>query len=118
MTEAELTTKLFKEGNKGLMEQIEPALESRHGSHEANLAYVISAIKSIRGEGLKTALISDVPNLNSELIPVDRSLFDAVSPSLKADIFDRLKVDSSDAVYLDNIDANLKAAKGMGMTAI
>jgi hypothetical protein len=31
---------------------------------------------------------------------------------------DKLKVDSSDIIYLDNVDANLKAAQGMGMTTI
>lgn len=60
------------------MEQIEPALLSRHGSEKANLAHVMSAIQSIRGEGLKTGLISEAGGLNSERIPVDKSLFDVV----------------------------------------
>ncbi|XP_057312258.1 uncharacterized protein LOC130653758 [Hydractinia symbiolongicarpus] len=118
MTESELTTRLFKDGDTGLMEQIEPALLSRHGSEKANLAHVMSAIQSIRGEGLKTGLISEAGGLNSERIPVDKSLFDVVSSSLKGDVFDKLKVDSSDVVYLDNLEANLKAAQALGMTAI
>ena len=44
-----------------LMAQVEPALLSRHGSDQANLAYVVSAIQSIRGEGLKTGLVSATP---------------------------------------------------------
>jgi len=118
MSETDLTNKLFKEGDKGLMEQIEPALLSRHGSDEANLAYIVSAIQSIRGEGMKTGLVSATPGLNSELFPISNALFDAVSPSLKGDLMDKLKVDSSDVIYLDNVDANLKAAQGMGMTTV
>jgi len=118
MTEAELTNKLFQEGNKELMAQVEPALLSRHGSDQANLAYVVSAIQSIRGEGLKTGLVSATPGLNSDLFPVSKELFDAISPSLKGDLADKLKVDSSDVIYLDNVDANLKAAQGMGMTTV
>merc|ERR1712176_49155 len=107
MSEADLTNKLFKEGDKGLMEKIEPALLSRHGSEDANLAYVVSAIQSIRGEGL-----------NTDLFPVSNALFDAVSANLKGDLMDKLKVDSSEVIYLDNVDANLKAAQGMGMTTV
>lgn len=62
-----------------LMAQVEPALLSRHGSDQANLAYVVSAIQSIRGEGLKTGLVSATPGLNSDLFPVSKELFDAVS---------------------------------------
>ena len=61
------------------MAQVEPALLSRHGSDQANLAYVVSAIQSIRGEGLKTGLVSATPGLNSDLFPVSKELFDAVS---------------------------------------
>ena len=61
------------------MEKIEPALLSRHGSEDANLAYVVSAIQSIRGEGLKTGLVTSAPGLNTDLFPVSNALFDAVS---------------------------------------
>jgi len=61
------------------MEQIEPALLSRHGSNEANLANIMSAIQSIRGEGMKTGLVSATPGMKSDLFPVSNSLFDAVS---------------------------------------
>jgi len=118
MSEADLTNKLFKDGDKALMEQIEPALLSRHGSEEANLAYVMSAIQSIRGEGLKTGLVAATPGLDSNLFPVSKNLFDAISPSLKGELVDSLKVDSSEVIYLDNVDANLKAAQGLGMTTI
>lgn len=118
MSEADLTNKLFKDGDKGLMEKIEPALLSRHGSEDANLAHVVSAIQSIRGEGLKTGLVSSASGLNSDLFPVSNALFDAVSANLKGDLMDKLKVDSSEVIYLDNVDANLKAAQGMGMTTV
>lgn len=62
-----------------LMEQIEPALLSRHGSEQANMAHVMSAIKSIRGEGIKTGLVAQASGLNVDHMPVDNSLFDAVS---------------------------------------
>jgi len=118
MSEADLTNKLFKDGDKGLMEKIEPALLSRHGSEDANLAYVVSAIQSIRGEGLKTGLVASAPGLNADLFPVSNALFDAMSANLKGDLMDKLKVDSSEVIYLDNVDANLKAAQGMGMTTV
>lgn len=118
LTESELASKLFSEGDKGLMAQVEPALISRHGSEKANLADVVSAIAGIRAEGLKTGLISNAGGLNTDLIPVDKSLFDVVSPALKSDMLDKLNVDSSDVVYLDNLDANLKAAQALGMTTI
>merc|ERR1712176_469765 len=118
MTEADLTNKLFKDGDKTLMEQVEPALVSRHGSNEANLAHVVAAIQGMRGEGLKTGLVTSTPGLNSDLFPISNSLFDAVSANLKGDLMDKLKVDSSDVIYLDNVDTNLQAAKGLGMTTI
>ena len=61
------------------MAEIEPALLSKHGSEEANLAYIVSAIQSMRGEGLKTGLVSATPGLNSDLFPISKELFDAVS---------------------------------------
>lgn len=41
-----------------------------------------------------------------------------VAPALKGDLLDKLKVDSSDVIYLDNLDANIKAAQGLGMSTI
>ena len=118
LTEAELTSKLFVDGNQELLEEIEPSLLSRHGSVDANLAYVVSAIKSIRGEGLKTALVSNANGLNADLIPVDKELFDVVSPDLKGDLIELLKVDPNEIVYLDNLEANLKAAVSLGLTTV
>jgi len=118
ITESDLVTKLFKEGDQGLMAQIEPALLSRHGSEQASLAHIISAVQSIRGEGLTTGLVANAGGLNGDLLPVDKSLFDVVAPALKADMLDKMQADSSELVYLDNLDANIKAAQALGMHAI
>ena len=61
------------------MEEVEPALLSRHGAEDASLAHVVSAVKSIRGEGLKVGLVDGGHALKSDLIPLDKSLFDVVS---------------------------------------
>lgn len=100
------------------MAQIEPALLSRHGSEQASLAHIISAVQSIRGEGLTTGLVANAGGLNGDLLPLDKSLFDVVAPALKADMLDKMQADSSELVYLDNLDANIKAAQALGMHAI
>jgi len=116
ITEAELTNKLFVEGDAATIAEIEPSLLSRHGSHKANLAHVLAAIASIRGEGLTTALINNDTGLNADLIPVDRGLFDIVSSELSADMLGN--TNPSDVVYLDNSEANLASAAALGFTTI
>jgi len=118
MKESDLLGKLFVEGDKKLLGDIEPSLLTKHSSEEGNLAQVVHALKSIRAEGMKVGLVDGGHSLKSDLIPLDRSLFDATSPALKPDICDRMGVDSSEVVYLDNIEANLKAAQALGMHAI
>ena len=118
LTEAELTSKLFIDGDKELMDQVEPALLSRHGSNDANLANVISAIQSIRGAGLKTALITDAGDLDANLIPIENNLFDYVSRRLKVDMLNTLKVEPGEVVYLDNKEINIETAEHLGMTTI
>jgi len=118
ITEAELTNKLFVEGDAALIAEIEPSILSRNGSHKANLAHVLTAIQSIRGEGLKTALVNNDTGLNANLIPVDMGLFDSVVAELKPDIAGQLKAAPSDVVYLDNCEANLAAAAKLGFTTV
>ncbi|XP_002166837.1 uncharacterized protein LOC100199013 [Hydra vulgaris] len=118
MSESEMMAKLFKEGDKSLLKKIEPALLSRHGSFHVALAELVSAIQGIRAEGIKTGLILDAGDLNPAYIPIDTELFDVTSPALKPAILDQLKVDSTDVVYVDNVEKNLKAAQSLGMTTI
>lgn len=117
LTEEELTSKLFIEGDEKLMEEVEPKLMSKHGSHSASLFDVVHAIKGIKAEGLKTALISDAKGLNPSLIPLDTGMFDTISAEL-ADIHQTLNVDASEVVYIDNSEANLKSAEGLGLTTV
>lgn len=116
--EDELTTKVFVEGDEKLTGQVEPAILSRHGSEEGNFADLVTAIKGIKAEGLKTALISDSKGLNKDLIPLDMELFDAVVPELQTDIGSILNMDSSEVVYLDNSAENLKLAADQGVTTV
>jgi len=118
LTEAELTSKLFVDGDQELMAKVEPSLLSRHGSRTPALADVVSAIKSIRGEGLKTALISDAGGLNGDLIPLDNGLFDSVSTEFSSNIAQLMNANPNEVVYVDNIEANLKAAEALGLSTV
>lgn len=118
LTEAELTSKLFVEGDQELFAQVEPSLLSKHGSRSPALFDVVSAIKSIRGEGLKTALIADAGGLNGDLIPLDKGLFDTVSTEFNSNIAEMMNANPNEVVYVDNIEANLKAAEALGLTTV
>jgi len=118
ITEEKLTSQLFIDGDEKLMDQVEPKLILKNGSHNANLFDFISAIQGIKAEGLKAALISDAKGLNPGLIPINMEMFDAVSPELNAGIPQALNMDASEVVYIDNSEANLKLAEGLGMTTV
>lgn len=91
---------------------------------------MISAIRKIKASGLKTALLTnnwDFGNGSSTL--VDANLFDTViesyiekvrkpNPKIYETTLQRLNVLPSEAVFIDDIDANLKPAKEMGITTI
>jgi len=118
LTEAELASKLFVDGDQDLMAKVEPYLLSKHGSFQHNLADVVAAVKSIKGEGLQTVLINDANGLNPDLIPLEEGLFDSVTSEFKPELLKMLATDPSQVVYVDNSDANLQAASAEGFVAV
>jgi len=118
LSEAELTSKLFVDGDQDLMAKVEPSLLTRHGSFQHNLADVVAAVKSIKGEGLQTVLINDANGLNPDLIPLEAGLFDSVASEFKPELLKMLAADPSQVVYVDNSAANLEAAAAAGVVAV
>lgn len=95
------------------------------------LPEVFSAIQAIRAEGIKTALLTNNwkrPD-GSTIIPVDRKIFDVVvesavaginkpNPAIYQKCLNELGVSAEQAVFLDDIETNIKAAKALGIHCI
>ncbi|XP_057314737.1 acyl-CoA dehydrogenase family member 10-like isoform X2 [Hydractinia symbiolongicarpus] len=92
---------------------------------------MVSAVKELRAVGIKTALLTNniLIKDNESCLVLDRELFDTVvescveklrkpNPAIYQLALDRLQVAPSEAVYLDDIGVNLKAAKVLGMETI
>ncbi|XP_071094392.1 acyl-CoA dehydrogenase family member 10-like isoform X1 [Haliotis cracherodii] len=92
---------------------------------------IVDAIRCIRAEGIKTALLTNNWFINraESLVPVDRSLFDVIvescvegvrkpNPRIYHTCLERLKVAPAQAMFLDDIGSNLKAAKELGIRTI
>ncbi|KAL4646546.1 acyl-CoA dehydrogenase family member 10 [Arapaima gigas] len=92
---------------------------------------MMEAVQCIRAEGLKTAILSNnffLPD-GSTYLPLDRSLFDVIVESCLEGVCkpdpriyhlctERLGVTPQEAVFLDDIGSNAKAAAQLGMSAI
>ncbi|XP_077318134.1 acyl-CoA dehydrogenase family member 10 [Lithobates pipiens] len=89
------------------------------------------AIQCIRAEGLKTAVLSNNFFVHSgeSFLPIDRSYFDVVVESCLEGVCkpdpriyhlcaERLSVQPAEAIFLDDIGQNLKAAAQLGFTTI
>ncbi|XP_072271969.1 acyl-CoA dehydrogenase family member 10 [Pyxicephalus adspersus] len=89
------------------------------------------AIQCIRAEGLKTAILSNNFFLHSgeSFLPIDRSNFDVVVESCLEGVCkpdpriyhlcaERLNVQPADAIFLDDLGQNLKAAAQLGFATI
>ncbi|XP_068101616.1 acyl-CoA dehydrogenase family member 10 isoform X2 [Hyperolius riggenbachi] len=89
------------------------------------------AIQCIRAEGLKTAVLSNNFFLHNgeSFLPIDRSQFDVIVESCLEGICkpdpriyqlcaERLKINPNEAIFLDDIGSNLKAAAELGFTTI
>ncbi|BFZ04754.1 hypothetical protein BsWGS_07793 [Bradybaena similaris] len=103
-----------------------------HGTGAA-IPAMIDAIKCIRAEGLKTALLTNNWFTDDQrahtAMPLDRSLFDVVVESCVLGIrkpdkriytrcLQELMVGADEAVFLDDIGSNLKAAQELGIRTI
>uniref|UniRef100_F7CEA1 Aminoglycoside phosphotransferase domain-containing protein n=1 Tax=Monodelphis domestica TaxID=13616 RepID=F7CEA1_MONDO len=89
------------------------------------------AINRIRAEGLKTAVLSNnfyLPNGES-FLPLDRKQFDVVvesclegickpDPRIYKMCLQRLQVEPSESIFLDDLEHNLKAATQLGIHTI
>ncbi|XP_018413825.1 PREDICTED: acyl-CoA dehydrogenase family member 10 isoform X1 [Nanorana parkeri] len=89
------------------------------------------AIQCIRAEGLKTAVLSNNFFLHGgeSFLPIDRSYFDVIvesclegvckpDPRIYQLCAERLSVQPAEAIFLDDIGQNLKAAAKLGFTTI
>lgn len=95
------------------------------------LPETISAIKAIRAEGIKTALLTNNwkrPD-GSTIIPVDRKIFDVIvesavtginkpNPAIYQKCLNELGVSAEQALFLDDIETNIKAARALGIHCI
>ncbi|XP_010878754.2 acyl-CoA dehydrogenase family member 10-like isoform X1 [Esox lucius] len=95
------------------------------------LPVMMEAVQLARSRGLKTAVLSNnflQPN-GEPFMPLDRSLFDVIVESCKEGLskpdprifhlcLDRLGVSAHEAVLLDDLEFNVKAAAQLGMHAI
>nr|XP_039271290.1 acyl-CoA dehydrogenase family member 10-like [Styela clava] len=92
---------------------------------------VLDAVRAIKAEGIKTALLTNnwKNSDGSTLIPIDQSIFDVVVESAVAGInkpnpviynkcLNALGVKAEDAIFLDDIGSNIKAAKSLGIRCI
>ncbi|KAG8597771.1 hypothetical protein GDO81_002385 [Engystomops pustulosus] len=95
------------------------------------LPEMTEAIQCIKAEGLKTAVLSNNFYLHSgeSFLPVDRSQFDVViesciegickpDPRIYQLCSERLGVQPAEAIFLDDIGQNLKAAAQLGFRTI
>ncbi|XP_064619377.1 acyl-CoA dehydrogenase family member 10-like isoform X2 [Lineus longissimus] len=91
----------------------------------------VDALKCIRAEGIKTALLTNNWKFSQteSFTPVDRSLFDVITESslvgsrkpetkIYETCLSELDVAPQDAVFLDDIGRNLKAAAALGIRTI
>lgn len=101
-------------------------------------AEMITAIRAIRGHGLKTAALTNNwpgagagpgPNGDGGVRTTTETIFDVVvesaveglrkpDPRIYLLVCERLGVDPAAAVFLDDLGANLKPARELGMTTI
>jgi acyl-CoA dehydrogenase family protein 10 len=91
---------------------------------------MIDAIKCLRAEGIKTALLTNNFNLpNGCYLPLNVDIFDVIVESVKVNMrkpepriyhhtLDKLNVAPSDTVFLDDLGMNLKVAKELGLRTI
>ncbi|ESO97447.1 hypothetical protein LOTGIDRAFT_115099 [Lottia gigantea] len=94
---------------------------------------MLDAIRCIRAEGVKTALLTNNWFTNStktqSLVPLDKSLFNVIVESCREGIrkpdsrifqtcLERLQVKPQEAVFLDDIGQNVKAARQLGINTI
>uniref|UniRef100_A0A7M4F9C5 Acyl-CoA dehydrogenase family member 10 n=1 Tax=Crocodylus porosus TaxID=8502 RepID=A0A7M4F9C5_CROPO len=95
------------------------------------LPVMTEAIRCIRAEGLKTAVLSNNFYLHSgaSFLPLDRKQFDVIIESCREGIckpdpriymlcLERLGVQPNESIFLDDIGQNLKAAAQLGMSTL
>lgn len=92
---------------------------------------MMEAVKCIRAEGLKTAVLSNNFYLHNgeSFLPLDQDQFDVIVESCRVGMckpdhriyqlcLDRLGVHSKESIFLDDVGQNLKAAAQLGITAV
>ncbi|XP_061459477.1 acyl-CoA dehydrogenase family member 10 isoform X2 [Rhineura floridana] len=95
------------------------------------LPVVTEAIKYIRAEGLKTAVLSNNFYLHNgdSFLPLDRKQFDVIIESCREGVckpdpriyrvcLERLGVQAHESIFLDDIGQNLKAAAHLGIKTL
>ncbi|XP_053135773.1 acyl-CoA dehydrogenase family member 10 isoform X2 [Hemicordylus capensis] len=95
------------------------------------LPVMTEAIKCIRAEGLKTAVLSNNFYLSNgeSFLPLDRKQFDVIiescregmckpDPQIYKVCLERLGVQAKESIFLDDIGQNLKAAAQLGMKTL
>ncbi|XP_071499816.1 acyl-CoA dehydrogenase family member 10-like [Diadema antillarum] len=93
---------------------------------------MLDAVRCIRGEGLKTAVLSNIWRYEGQELaplPIDRSLFDVIiesccvgyakpDPEIYHLCLEQLGMAADEVVFLDDLKDNIKGAKAAGIKAI
>eukprot|EP00794_Sanderia_malayensis_P004927 gene4927-5574_t len=111
----------------------EEILQKMNASHDLVKPFpqMIDAIKCIKAEGIKTALLTNNYFLenNHSYMPIDKQLFNVITESCyegtrKPELaiyyhtLEKLGVKPTEAVFLDDLGVNLKVAKQLGLHTI
>lgn len=106
--------------------------EELHNDLQTPYPQIVDAIKCVRAEGMKTAMITNnwkKPGDSSGLMPLDKSLFDVVVESCVLGIrkpdprifhacLKELDLRPEETVFLDDLGGNLKSARQLGIRTI
>ncbi|XP_060642040.2 acyl-CoA dehydrogenase family member 10 isoform X1 [Anolis sagrei] len=105
--------------------------EFTSSQNAVQLPVMTEAIKCIRAEGLKTAVLSNNFYLPSgeSFLPLDRKQFDVIIESCREGVckpdpriykvcLERLGVQARESIFLDDLGQNLKAAAQLGMKTL
>ncbi|KAK3749022.1 hypothetical protein RRG08_056929 [Elysia crispata] len=123
---------LSKEINREIQEDTVVAFMSSYGNAQA-YPEMLAAARSVRAEGLRTALLTNNCYLDEgrtrTLLPLERSLFDVVVEScvlgyckpdrrVYNECLHRLDVTPDQTIFLDDQTDNVEVARSIGITSI
>uniref|UniRef100_A0A803TCF0 Acyl-CoA dehydrogenase family member 10 n=1 Tax=Anolis carolinensis TaxID=28377 RepID=A0A803TCF0_ANOCA len=121
----------FGQQCSGIVSPFHSLVSIRCTRNAVPLPVMMEAIKCIRAEGLKTAVLSNNFYLPSgeSFLPLDKKQFDVIIESCREGVckpdpriykvcLERLGVQARESIFLDDLGQNLKAAAQLGMKTV